>query len=31
MLLHYGIEKYGIEEVTVIEHNPQAVGFYEHL
>ncbi len=30
-LIHYGIENYGIQEVTVNEQNPQAVGFYEHL
>ena len=30
-LMQYGIEKYGIQEVTVNEQNPQAVGFYEHL
>ncbi|MFR2620596.1 MAG: GNAT family N-acetyltransferase [Clostridia bacterium] len=27
----YGIQNYGIREVTVNEQNPQAVGFYEHL
>ena len=30
-LIEYGITNYGIEEVTVNEQNPQAVGFYEHL
>lgn len=30
-LLQYGIEHYGIREVTVNEQNPQAVGFYEHM
>lgn len=30
-LLQYGIQNYGIREVTVNEQNPQAVGFYEHL
>lgn len=30
-LMQYGIEKYGIQEVTVNEQNLQAVGFYEHL
>ena len=30
-LIQYGIENYGIKEVTVNEQNPQAVGFYEHL
>ena len=30
-LLEYGIENYGIREVTVNEQNPQAVGFYEHM
>ena len=30
-LLQYGIETYGIVELTVNEQNPQAVGFYEHM
>ena len=30
-LLQYGIENYGIQELTVNEQHPQAVGFYEHL
>ena len=30
-LLQYGIEHYHIQEVTVNEQNPQAVGFYEHM
>ena len=30
-LVQYGVENYGIREVTVNEQNPQAVGFYEHL
>ena len=30
-LLCYGIQNYGIREVTVNEQNPQAVGFYEHI
>ncbi len=30
-LLQYGIETYGVREVTVNEQNPQAVGFYQHL
>lgn len=30
-LIQYGIQNYGIREVTVNEQNPQAVGFYEHL
>ena len=30
-LLKYGIENYGIIELTVNEQNPQAVGFYEHM
>ena len=30
-LLLYGIQNYGIEELTVNEQNPQAVGFYEHM
>ena len=29
--LKYGIENYGIIELTVNEQNPQAVGFYEHM
>ena len=29
-LLQYGIENYGINEVTVNEQNPEAVGFYRH-
>ena len=30
-LLRYGIQNYEIQEVTVNEQNPQAVGFYEHM
>lgn len=30
-LLQAGMEHYGVEEVTVNEQNPQAVGFYRHL
>lgn len=30
-LLSYGIKNLGVEELTVNEQNPQAVGFYEHL
>lgn len=30
-LLQYGIQNYGVQELTVNEQNPQAVGFYEHL
>ena len=30
-LIQEGITRYGIQEVTVNEQNPQAVGFYEHL
>ena len=30
-MLQYGIQNYGIREVTVNEQNPQAVGFYEHM
>ena len=30
-LIQYGIQNYGITEVTVNEQNPQAVGFYKHL
>ena len=29
-LLEYGAEHYGSRELTGIEPNPQAVGFYEH-
>ena len=31
LLIQHGIQKYGVQEVTVNEQNPQAVGFYEHL
>ena len=30
-LMQYGIQNYGVTEVTVNEQNPQAVGFYEHM
>lgn len=30
-LLQYGIRNYGVQELTVNEQNPQAVGFYKHL
>lgn len=30
-LIEYGIQHYGIREVTVNEQNPQAIGFYEHM
>lgn len=30
-LLQYGIEHYGVNEVTVNEQNPQAVDFYQHM
>lgn len=30
-LLQYGIETYNIQELTVNEQNPQAVGFYEYM
>ena len=30
-LLVYGINNYGVQELTVNEQNPQAVGFYEHM
>ena len=30
-LIEYGIEQYQINEVTVNEQNPNAIGFYEHL
>lgn len=30
-LLRYGIEKYGVKQLTVNEQNPAAKGFYEYL
>ena len=30
-LFQYGVEHFGIREVTVNEQNPQARGFYEHM
>ena len=30
-LINFGITNYGINEVTVNEQNPQAVGFYKHI
>ena len=30
-LINFGIANYGINEVTVNEQNPQAVGFYKHI
>lgn len=30
-LLRYGMERYGVRELTVNEQNPFARGFYEHL
>ena len=30
-MLQYGMEQYGIRELTVNEQNPQAVVFYTHL
>ena len=30
-LIHYGVENYSVEEVTVNVQNPQAIGFYEHM
>ena len=30
-LLQYGIENYNIQELTVNEQNPQAVGFYRYM
>ena len=30
-LVHYGIENYAIDTLTVNEQNPQAIGFYEHM
>ena len=29
--IQYGIEAFSINEVTVNEQNPQAIGFYEHM
>lgn len=31
LLTTYSIEHYDVNEVTVNEQNPQAIGFYEHL
>ena len=31
LLIQYGIRNYKIQQVTVNEQNPQAVGFYEHM
>ena len=30
-LLQFGIDHYAVNELTVNEQNPQAVGFYEHM
>ncbi|MBU3851593.1 MAG: GNAT family N-acetyltransferase [Candidatus Paralactobacillus gallistercoris] len=30
-LLQYGINQYHVNELTVNEQNPQAVGFYQHM
>ena len=30
-LLEYGIRHYDLQELTVNEQNPQAVGFYQHM
>ena len=30
-MLIYGIQNYNINEVTVNEQNPQAIGFYKHM
>ena len=30
-LLRYGVERCGVERLTVNEQNPQAAGFYEHM
>lgn len=30
-LIQYGIKNYAVNEVTVNEQNPLAIGFYEHL
>lgn len=31
LLLEYGMQHYGVCEVTVNEQNPQAIGFYQHM
>ncbi len=30
-LLAYGMARYDVQEVTVNEENPQAIGFYQHM
>ena len=30
-LLQYGIDQYGVNDLTVNEQNPQAIGFYAHM
>ena len=30
-LVRYGMERYGIREITVNVQNPRALGFYEHM
>ncbi|MCI9579739.1 MAG: GNAT family N-acetyltransferase [Oscillibacter sp.] len=30
-LLQYGMDRYGLRELTVNQQNPQARGFYEHM
>lgn len=30
-LLAYGMARYAVQEVTVNEENPQAIGFYQHM
>ena len=30
-LLQYGIQHYNLQELTVNEQNPQAIGFYQHM
>lgn len=30
-LLQYAVDTYGVNELTVNEQNPQAIGFYEHI
>ena len=30
-LLRYGVERCGVERLTVNEQNPQSAGFYEHM
>ena len=31
VLLHYGIDHWGVSELTVNKQNPQAIGFYQRM